>query len=110
MEEARPARRRDDVGVPPWAKLALTVVGTTVTTLIAIFLWASSTFVSRVEWQGHAMQQSLDIERILTVQKTYADQERRTAGELAVMNAKLSVIEARQLMVLERLGPVNGKK
>ena len=108
MDE-KPARRREDVGVQPWAKLALTVVGTTVTTLVAMFLWVSSTFVSRTEWQSHSTQQSLDIERILTVQKTYADQERRTAGELALMNAKLGVIEARQLMVLERLGPTRGK-
>ena len=108
MDE-KPARRREDVGVPPWAKLALTVVGTTVTTLIAIFLWASSTFVSRAEWMGHATQQSLDIERILAVQKTYADQERHTASELALINTKLGVIEARQLMMLERLGPARGK-
>jgi hypothetical protein len=104
--EEVPKRRRDDVGIPPWAKLALTVIGTTVTTLIAIFLWSTSTFVSRVEWQGHSAQQALDLERIVTTQKIYAEQERETANQLSAMNVKLGVIEARQLMVLERLGPL----
>jgi hypothetical protein len=101
-------RRREDVGLPPWAKLALTVTGTTVTTIVAMFLWASSTFVSRVEWTSHAAQQSIDLERISATQRVYAEQERDTAASLSMINVKLGVIEARQLMVLERLGPING--
>jgi hypothetical protein len=101
-------RRQEDVGLPPWAKLALAVTGTTVTTIVAMFLWASATFVSRVEWTAHAAQQSIDLERIIATQRVYAEQERDTASALGAINVKLGVIEARQLMVLERLGPING--
>jgi hypothetical protein len=74
-------RRQEDVGLPPWAKLALT---------------------------AHAAQQSIDLERIVATQRVYAEQERDTASALGAINVKLGVIEARQLMVLERLGPING--
>jgi hypothetical protein len=100
-------RRREDTGLPPWAKLAITVISTTVGTMVAMFLWVSSTFVSRVEWTSHATQQALDLARIADVQKIYGEQERETATSLSSINVKLGVIETRQLMVLERL---NGKK
>jgi hypothetical protein len=92
------------MGIPAWMKLAITVTGTTVTTIVAMFLWATSTFVSRVEWSNHAVQQALDLDRLTSAQKVYAEQERDTALELGKINVKLGVIEARQLMVLERIG------
>ena len=86
-----------------WAKLAIAVTGTTATTIVAMFLWVSSTFVSRVEWVSHANQQALDLDRMVVAQKAYAERERETSLALAQINVKLGVIEARQLMMLETL-------
>ena len=85
--------------LPDWAKFALTVIIGTV----GVMVWADQRFVSRVEYLNHVIQQSIDTKRISDTQKDYAIAEMGTAARLAEMNSKLAVIEARQLMVLEKL-------
>ena len=89
-----PHRRREDMGLPPWAKLAITVTGTTVTTIVAMFLWASSTFVSRVEYLNHATQQALDMERLARIQANYAVAEQGTAENLNSLQVDVAEIKS----------------
>lgn len=99
--DAKERRRRDDVGLPPWAKLAITVVGTTITTIVAMFAWASATFVSRVEYAAHAAQQVIDLERVAAEQRAYAIAEKGTATNLGQFDARLTRIETKIDMLLE---------
>ena len=87
-------RRREDLGLPPWFKLAVTVVGTTVTTIVAMFLWVSASFVSRVEYANHASQQALDIERIARIQANYALAEQGTASNLNALQVDVAEIKS----------------
>jgi hypothetical protein len=82
------------VGLPPWAKLALTMIGTTITTITALFLWASSTFVSRVEYANHTAQNAIDMERLAQTQKSYAIAESVTAATLS--DLKVDVAEVKK--------------
>jgi hypothetical protein len=90
----KPARRREDVGLPPWAKLALTVIGTTVTTIVAMFLWATSMFVSRVEYAGHTVQNSIDMARLAETQVRYAIAEKGTSDNLNELREDVSAMKA----------------
>ena len=102
MDE-KPARRREDYGrIPDWAKFAVAVVGGCALALV----WVEGRFVTRVEWSGHQEAQKLAIAGLLVTQQEYAVAEKGTAAQLAAMNVKLTVIDTRQQIVLERLGPV----
>lgn len=81
-------------GLPPWAKLALTVTGTTVTTIVAMFLWATATFVSRVEYTNHSIQNSIDMGRLADTQKSYAQAEAGTSQTLG--DLKVDVAEVKK--------------
>jgi hypothetical protein len=87
-------RRQDDTGLPPWAKLALTVIGTTVTTIVAMFLWVSSTFVARVEYANHTAQQALDMMEVKERQAAYARAEIVTGQGLTEI--KIDVAEVKK--------------
>jgi hypothetical protein len=89
-----PRRRKDDAGLPPWAKLALTVSGTTITTIVAMFLWASSTFVSRVEYVSHAAQNAIDMERLAQTQLRYATAEKVTSDNLSELKVDVAEIKS----------------
>ena len=94
-------RRAGDQGIPDWAKLAATVAVTTV----SMFLWATSTFISRTEMVQHLDQQLKDFSRVSNSQEHYADAERGTAVNLSEINGRLTRIET----LLEARVP-NGKK
>jgi hypothetical protein len=94
-------RRRSDAGIPDWAKLAATVAVTTVT----MFVWATSTFISRTEMAVHMDVQSKDLARLSTTQEHYAEAERGTANGLGAINARLTGIETKVEMVLESTDP-----
>ena len=99
MDE-KPARRREDYGrIPDWAKFAVAVVGGCALALV----WVEGRFVTRVEWAGHQEAQKLAITGLLTTQQEYAVAEKGTAAQLAAMNVKLTIIDTRQQIVLERL-------
>jgi hypothetical protein len=97
-QEETPRRRRGDVGIPDWAKLAATVAVTTVT----MFVWASNTFISRTEMSQHMDTQSKDLARVQNTQEHYAEAERGTASNLSSINSRLTGIETKVEMVLER--------
>ena len=82
-------RRRGDVGVPDWAKLAATTASVT----IAIILWAISTFISRAEMAQHLDQQAKDFYRVAAAQEHYSDAERGTSANLSEINSRLTRIE-----------------
>ena len=87
--EPRHRRRRTDVGIPEWAKLAATVAVATV----SVILWANANFVSRAEMAQHLDQQSKDFARVAGSQEHYADAERGTAQHLSEINSRLTRIE-----------------
>ena len=82
-------RRRGDVGIPDWAKLAATVAFTTV----SVVLWANANFISRVEMTQHLDQQSKDFSRVVDSQEHYSDAERGTSQNLSEINSRLTRIE-----------------
>ena len=103
MTDDKPARRREDYGrIPDWAKFAIAVIGGCAAALV----WVEGRFVTRVEWAGHQEAQKLAIAALVLTQQEYATAEKSTASHLAAMNVKLTVIDTRQQIVLERLGPV----
>lgn len=110
LEEEQPRRRKGDVGIPDWAKLAATVAATTGT----MFLWATSTFVSRGEMQQHMEQQSKDLSRLTNIQEKYADAEHDTARNLGDIGTRLTSMETKMEILINGLGPAkngngNGK-
>ncbi len=82
-------RRRTDVGIPEWAKLAATVAIATV----SVILWANANFISRAEMAQHLDQQAKDFARVTSSQDHYADAERITASQLSEINSRLTRIE-----------------
>lgn len=98
-------QRRDDVGLPPWAKLALVVVGLTV----GIIGWVELRFVSRVEFNGHVTAQAEETGRFATQQRDYAVAEKVTAANLGRFDVRLSTIETKIDILLDRnVGPRSG--
>ena len=83
-------RRRDDSALPPWLKLGITVVATT----IVVVGWAESRFVSRVEWANHDKQQSADLTRIVDVQRSYAIAEVATGQGLTALTVDVAEIKS----------------
>ncbi len=94
--------------VPQWAKMVAAIVGTAVTTTVAVILWANSTFVSREVYVAHARQQDLDIARIVQTQESYATAERLTASQLSAISSRLTGIETKVDIVIEGMSPRNG--
>jgi hypothetical protein len=92
-----PKRRRSDLGIPDWVKLAATVAATTIT----MFMWATNTFISRTEMSQHMDQQSKDFGRMAATQEHYADAERSTAVNLGTINSRLTGIETKVELVLD---------
>jgi len=82
-------RRRGDVGVPDWAKLAVSVAAA----VVSVVLWANSNFISRVEMNQHLDQQAKDFSRVSNSQEHYADAERGTSQNLSEINSRLTRIE-----------------
>ena len=87
--EHDPEPRVVNATLPEWAKFA----GTIIVTMVAMFTWATSTFVSRIEWSAHAEQQRIDLARVSEVQQTYATAEKGTAANLSEINSRLTRIE-----------------
>lgn len=90
-----------NASLPEWAKFA----GTIIITIGAMFTWATSTFVSRVEWTQHAEQQRVDLNRVTEVQSSYAHAEKGTASNLSEINSRLTRIET----LLETANPRSTK-
>lgn len=103
IQEEKPRRRRGDVGIPDWAKLAATVAATTGT----MFLWATSTFVSRAEMNQHMEQQSKDLSRLTSIQEKYADAEHNTARNLGSIDTRLTSMETKMEILINGLGNQN---
>ena len=78
-----------NASLPEWAKFA----GTIIVTMVAMFTWATSTFVSRIEWTAHSEQQRVDLNRVTEVQGQYANAEKGTAKNLSEINSRLTRIE-----------------
>ena len=91
-----------NAALPEWAKFA----GTIIVTMVAMFTWATSTFVSRIEWAQHADQQRIDLNRVSEVQQTYANAEKGTANNLSEINSRLTRIET----LLEAANPRSARK
>lgn len=75
--------------IPDWAKFAVAVVAGT----IAAMVWMQSNFVSQVQYSTHAVQNAVDMERIVQTQKQYAQQERETASNLGELKLDVSEIK-----------------
>jgi hypothetical protein len=82
-------RRQDDTGLPPWMKITLAVVGTT----IAAMGWTEARFVSRVEWQNHQSQQLLDLAAVKDRQSDYARAEVVTGQGLTELKVDVAEIK-----------------
>ena len=95
-------RRSDQGGIPDWAKFAVAVIGG----VIASLAWVEGRFVTRIEWTAHQDAQKLAIASLILAQQEYTNAEKGTAAQLAAMNVKLTVIDTRQQIVLERIGLV----
>lgn len=93
------------VRLPPWAKLALTVTGTTVTTIVAMFLWATSTFVSRVEYVNHSTQQAIDMAALKDTQKAYAAAESVTSSTLSDLKVDVAEVKKDVSWIRQSLAP-----
>jgi hypothetical protein len=95
MIDDKPKRRQEDGSVlPPWAKLALTVTGTTITTIVAMFMWATSMFVSRVEYANHSAQNVIDMSRLAETQLRYAVAEKGTSDNLNALQVDVAEIKS----------------
>jgi hypothetical protein len=95
MTDDKPKRRQEDGSLlPPWVKLALTVIGTTVTTIVAMFLWATSMFVSRVEYATHTAQNAIDMSRLAETQIRYAVAEKATSDNLNNLQVDVAEIKS----------------
>jgi len=102
VTDEKPSRRREDYGrIPDWAKFSTAVIGGCALALV----WVEGRFVTRVEWASHLEAQKLALAGVVATQQEYATAEKATAAQLAAMNVKLTVIDTRQQIVLERLGP-----
>jgi hypothetical protein len=93
------------INLPPWAKLAITVTGTTVTTIVAMFLWATSTFVSRVEYSNHASQQAVDMASLKEVQKSYATAEAGTSATLSDLKVDVAEVKKDVSWIRQAIAP-----
>ncbi len=103
------ARTDEDIDpVPQWAKMVATVIGTAVTTTVAIILWANNTFISREVYLAHARQQDMDLARLSQAQDSYANAERVTASQLSAISSRLTGIETKVDIVIEGMSPRNG--
>jgi hypothetical protein len=83
-------RRKEDTGLPPWLKLAITVIATT----MVVVGWAESRFVSRVEWANHDKQQITDMARMTEVQRSYALAEKVTGDGLQSLTVDVAEIKS----------------
>jgi hypothetical protein len=85
----KPARRREDNSIPPWMKLAVTVIGTT----ILAMGWTEARFVSRVEWANHQSQQLIDLAAVKDRQADYARAEVVTGQGLTELKVDVAEIK-----------------
>lgn len=111
LEAPPPHRRREDDGIPNWAKLALSVAGTTIVALG----WMELRFVSRVEWANHQAQQALDMSEMKESQKSYAIAEKVTSNGLQSLTVDVAEIKndvswLRAYLDVSKPLPKNGKK
>jgi len=88
-----PKRRKEDTGLPPWAKLAITVAGTTISTIIILMSYMSREFVSRVEYANHSSQQAADMMELKQTQLRYAAAEAVTAAGLTELKVDVAEIK-----------------
>ena len=72
-----------------WAKFAIAVILGTV----AALGWMEMRFVSQVQYSSHAVQNAIDMDRIIQVQKMYAVQERETASNLGDLKVDVGEIK-----------------
>jgi hypothetical protein len=94
-DDVKKDRRKEDGSLlPPWVKLAITVIGTTVTTIVAMFLWATSMFVSRVEYATHSAQNAIDMARLAETQVRYAVAEKGTSDNLNILQVDVAEIKS----------------
>lgn len=107
------SRQEPKAGLADWAKFAVAVVSGCAATLF----WVESRFVSRVEWaaavkmqeqawESHTVMRKATLDSIQKEQTEYAANEKLTAASLASINVKLTVIDTRQQVVLERIAQI----
>jgi hypothetical protein len=115
-QDAQPQRlrrRRSDyperVTFPDWLKLSVSVAGTAITTTALVILWVNGTFATKAELVSHNQQQLMDLSRLSSNQKDYADAEKGTSGSLGKIDARLTGIEAKMEIVLDSLPSPSGK-
>ena len=88
-DDGNPGRRRDDVGLPQWVKLAVATIGGT----ILVIGWVELRYTPRSEYEGHVRQQAIDQANLKSTQESYAIAERGTAGALGDLTVDVAEIK-----------------